>query len=82
MNTNGPRGLTRAERLEVCENALYWIAQVKEAVRDLWIEGFGCMLDDLYWRFKIIREALEVAETYRTQEDDNELRREYEKGAL
>lgn len=82
MNTNGPRKLTRAERLEICADALYWITQIEEAVRDLWIEGFGCMLDDLYWRFKNIREALEVAETYRTQEEDEELWREYEKGAL
>lgn len=79
---NNPRKLANAERLEICEDALYWIAQTKEAVRDLWIEGFDCMLDDLERKLETMRDALEIAETSRAHEEADELRREYERGVL
>lgn len=77
-----PRNLSNAERLDACGDALYHIGELRDNLRDLWVEGYDGPLDDLAAQLEIMQVALEVAVTAEAQNEADELRREYERGLL
>lgn len=77
-----PRKLSNAERLDACGDALFQISELRENLRDLWVEGYDGPLDDLAAQLEIMQVALEVAVTSEAQNEADELRREYERGLL